>query len=180
MLFGGSFNPPTIAHLKIIEYLSNHFDEVLLLPNGDQYSFDGKVLNSFNHRVNMLDLMCKNLKNIKILDLENSNEFMGTYHTLRLLNHPTFVLGADCLDKLHMWKHFDELITENTFILFNRNNKNLKEEILSNIHLKNHLDKFNIINEEIPNVSSSEYRNTKNKEIVTKEVYEYIRENELY
>ena len=105
---------------------------------------------------------------------------MGTYHTLRLLNHPTFVLGADCLDKLHMWKHFDELITENTFILFNRNNKNLKEEILSNIHLKNHLDKFNIINEEIPNVSSSEYRNTKNKEIVTKEVYEYIRENELY
>ena len=180
VLFGGSFNPPTIAHLKIIEYLSKHFDEVLLLPNGDQYSFDGKVLNSFNHRVNMLDLMCKNLKNVKILDLENSDEFMGTYHTLRLLNHPTFVLGADCLDKLHMWKHFDELITENTFILFNRNNKNLKEEILSNIHLKNHLDKFNIINEEIPNVSSSEYRNTKNKEIITKEVYEYIRENELY
>jgi nicotinic acid mononucleotide adenylyltransferase len=79
-----------------------------------------------------------------------------------------------------MWKHFEELITENTFILFNRNNKNLKDEILSNFHLKNHLDKFNIINEEIPNVSSSEYRNTKNKEIVTKEVYEYIRENELY
>ena len=180
VLFGGSFNPPTIAHFKIIEYLSQHFDEVLLLPNGDQYSFDGKVLNSFNHRINMLEIMCKPFKNIKILDLENSSEFMGTYHTLRLLNHPTFVLGADCLEKLHMWKHFDELIDENNFILFNRNNKNLKEEILSNINLKNHIDKFTIVEEEIPNVSSSEYRNTKNKDIITQEVYDYIKENELY
>ena len=43
VLFGGSFNPPTIAHYEIIKYLNDHYDEVLILPNGDSYTFAGKV-----------------------------------------------------------------------------------------------------------------------------------------
>lgn len=180
VLFGGSFNPPTIAHYEIIKYLSKNYDEVLLLPNGDQYSFDGKVLSSFNHRVKMLEIMCSKFNNVKILELENSDEFKGTYHTLRILNHPTFVLGADCLDKLFMWKHFSDLMKENNFILFNRNKDDLNKEILNNEHLNKYIDKFIIVDKEIPNVSSSMFRNTKNKEILTEEVYKYIIENELY
>ena len=121
VLFGGSFNPPTIAHYEIIKYLSNNYDEVIVLPNGDSYNFAGKILDSFMHRVKMLNLMVKDLNNVKVLELENSDEFKGTYHTLRLLNHPTFVLGADCLLKLHLWKNFDELMNENNFIVFSRN-----------------------------------------------------------
>ena len=55
VLFGGSFNPPTIAHYEIIKYLNDHYDEVLILPNGESYSFAGKVLDSFKHRVNMFN-----------------------------------------------------------------------------------------------------------------------------
>ncbi|MBE6130800.1 MAG: FAD-binding protein [Erysipelotrichaceae bacterium] len=180
VLFGGSFNPPTIAHYEIIKYLSKNYDEVLVLPNGDTYTFAGKVLDSFKHRVNMLYEMVKYLPNVKVLELENEQEFMGTYWTLRTLNHPTFVLGADCLDKLHLWKHFDELMTENNFIVFNRGESNISNMINTNIYLNKFLNKFEIIDLKVPDVSSTEFRKSLNKDIVCKEVYDYIIKNELY
>ena len=180
VLFGGSFNPPTIAHFEIIKYLSKNYDEVIVLPNGDSYNFAGKVLDSFKHRVNMLNEMVKNLVNVKVVELENRNEFLGTYHTLRTLNHPTFVLGADCISKLHLWKHFDELMEENKFIVFNRGSSNILELINDNKELTKYLNKFEIIDLEVPNVSSTTFRETLDKEIVCKEVYDYIIKNELY
>lgn len=180
VLFGGSFNPPTIAHFEIIKYLSKNYDEVLILPNGDSYSFAGKTLDSFKHRVNMLNLMCSKLKNVKVLELENTTEFKGTYHTLRVLNHPTFVLGADCISKLHLWKHFDELIKENNFIVFNRDNLDITSMIKNNEQLKKYQNHFNIVDIKVADVSSTEFRNTLNKDIVTKEVFEYIIKNEIY
>ena len=180
VLFGGSFNPPTIAHYEIIKYLSQNYDEVLILPNGDSYTFAGKTLDSFKHRVNMLNVMCYEFDNVKILELENQSEFKGTYHTLRVLNHPTFVLGADCIFKLHLWKHFDELIEENNFIVFNRDDLNISEIICNNEQLKKYQDHFKIIDIKIPDVSSTEFRKTLNKDIVTKDVFEYIIKNEIY
>ncbi len=180
VLFGGSFNPPTIAHFEIIKYLSKNYDEVLILPNGDSYTFAGKTLDSFKHRVNMLNLMCSDLNNIKVLELENKTEFKGTYHTLRVLDHPTFVLGADCISKLHLWKHFEELIKENNFIVFNRDDLKISEIISSNDYLKKYQDHFKIVDVKIPDVSSTEFRKTLNKDIVTKDVFEYIIKNEIY
>ena len=153
VLFGGSFNPPTIAHYEIIKYLSLNYDEVLILPNGDNYSFAGKVLDSFKHRVKMLEIITKEFNNVKILELENQNDFKGTYHTLRLLNHPTFVLGSDCIDKLHLWKHFDELLRENNFIVFNRGNDDVRSLLNNNEYLNKSLEKFEIIDFVISDVS---------------------------
>ena len=180
VLFGGSFNPPTIAHYEIIKYLSLNYDEVLILPNGDSYSFAGKVLDSFKHRVKMLEIITKEFNNVKILELENQNDFKGTYHTLRLLNHPTFVLGSDCLDKLHLWKHFDELLRENNFIVFNRGNDDVRSLLNNNEYLNKSLEKFEIVDFDVSDVSSTEFRNEINKEIVCEEVYDYIIKNELY
>ena len=180
VLFGGSFNPPTIAHFEIIKYLSENYDEVLVLPNGDSYTFAGKILDSFNHRVKMLEIMTKGLNNVKILELENDKEFMGTYHTLRVLNHPKFVLGADCIPKLHLWKHFDELMKENSFIVFNRGDCIVKNMLDENDALKKYLNKFEIVDFNVSNVSSTEFRKSINDKIVTKEVYDYIIKNELY
>lgn len=180
VLFGGSFNPPTIAHFEIIKYLSKNYDEVLVLPNGDSYSFAGKVLDSFKHRVTMLNLMTQYLPNVKVLELENDKEFLGTYYTLRVLNHPTFVLGADCISKLHLWKHFDELMEENKFIIFNRGDSEVLSLIKSNENVNKYVDKFEIVDLIVPNVSSTEFRKTLNKDIVCEEVYDYIIKNELY
>ncbi len=183
VLFGGSFNPPTIAHYEIIKYLSlsTDFDQVLVLPNGDSYEFGGKELNNFESRVEMLRIMCEEFLNVQILELENKEQFLGTAHTLQLLNHPTFVLGADCLSQLHLWKNFDNLIKENHFIVFSRGDLNdLKRIILSNPYLEPYFNHFTIVDLITSNVSSSEFRKTKNESIVTKKVLSYIKENHLY
>ena len=41
LAFGGSFNPPTIAHQKLIEVLIKYEpSQIILIPNGDDYEFD--------------------------------------------------------------------------------------------------------------------------------------------
>ena len=38
IMLGGSFNPPTIAHLAMVEYLLKNTDkEIWIVPNGDLY-----------------------------------------------------------------------------------------------------------------------------------------------
>ncbi len=183
VLFGGSFNPPTIAHYEIINYLatSQLYDEILILPNGDTYEFGGKSLNNFDHRVKMLHLMCNHLPNVKILEIENQEEFLGTAHTLKLLNHPTFVIGADCLDHLHLWKNFETLINENQFLVFARSSlQDVHRIILNNPNLKAYDQHFTIVDLKTSDVSSSEFRLTKNEKMVKDEVLEYIKSNHLY
>lgn len=183
LLFGGSFNPPTIAHYEMIEYLSkqNLYDEIIILPNGDSYEFGGKTLNNFHHRVAMLHLMCDHLPKVRILEIENQEHFRGTAHTLKVLNHPTFVLGADCLENLHRWKNFPSLISENNFLVFSRGNDiNVTKMIQNNPHLSPYYHHFKFENMQISNVSSSEFRETKNSKLVTQEVFAYIKIHHLY
>lgn len=183
VLFGGSFNPPTIAHYEIIKYLAlcGKFNEVLILPNGDSYTFGGKVLDNFKNRVEMLKIICQEFENVKILETENKESFKGTQVTLEILNHPYFVLGDDCLEKFHLWKNFEKLVSENKFIVINRNKSfDVYNYLLNNEYLKDYLDNFEIININTPDVSSSDFRDNNNENVVSEEVLQYIKNNKLY
>ena len=59
IIYGGAFNPPTIGHLKIIEYLVNKFpnNKIIILPTNNFYK--SKDIVSFDHRKKMLEIMCK-------------------------------------------------------------------------------------------------------------------------
>ena len=59
IIYGGAFNPPTIGHLKIIEYLVNKFpnNKIIILPTNNFYK--SKDIVSFDHRKKMLEEMCK-------------------------------------------------------------------------------------------------------------------------
>lgn len=43
VVYGGCFNPPTIAHQEIISYLANHYDKVILIPTGNDYNKVGLI-----------------------------------------------------------------------------------------------------------------------------------------
>jgi nicotinate-nucleotide adenylyltransferase len=183
IMLGGSFNPPTIAHFAMVEYLLKNTDkEIWIVPNGDLYH--RKSLAPFPQRVTMLKLMFGNSERVKILEIENQGIFQGTYQTLRKLKHPLFVLGADSLKDLPTWINFPNLLQENRFIVFTRGNLTKKEDLLkiidSHPELEKNREHFYLVDQTIPDVSSTAFRKTFNPCIVTPEVFQYIIKQNLY
>lgn len=182
ILYGGAFNPPTIAHLKIIKFLINHFAgcHLMLLPTNNSYK--EKDVIDFHHRVKMLEILIKDLDGqITISDYElKQNQFVGTYYTLAHYDHPYFVMGADQLANIETWVKYPDLIYENKFIVFPRDKIDLNAVIEANPILKANQDHFMIINFDEMDISSSMFRYSRDTNIVTKEIYEYIKANKLY
>ena len=58
--FGGSFNPPTIAHIELAKKAikGKELDKVIFVPIGDFYQKDN--LESLDNRIEMLKLACNN------------------------------------------------------------------------------------------------------------------------
>lgn len=67
-VFGGSFNPPTKSHHKIIKDLSREFKEVLIVPVFRPPHKNNLV--SFDHRVRMLHLLINDLENCTVLEVD--------------------------------------------------------------------------------------------------------------
>ena len=183
VLFGGSFNPPTLAHFEVINYLANRedIDEVIILPNGDSYNYNNKSLASFNDRVNMLKLELKSSK-ITISDIYLHSKFNGIIEVLDKLDHPTFVMGDDCLTDIFNWIKPVDLIKDNNFIVFSRTKSinDMKDIILGNDVLSFYKDHFELVNIQTSNVSSSQLRNNLDLSQTTKNIQEYIKNNHLY
>ncbi len=187
LAFGGSFNPPTIAHQKLIEVLIKYEpSKIILIPNGDDYEFDNinKDLVLVSDRIKMCELLFVglNFTNFEVSDIETKHLFKGTVNSLRTLNHPTFVFGEDCLKSLSRWKEYEKLVEENTFIVFTRGSKinDLKKYVLDDPFLKNFSNHFAFLDFDMPFVSSTLFRNNHDKSLITKPIYEYILKKNLY
>ena len=119
VVYGGCFNPPTIAHQEIISYLANHYDKVILIPTGNDYNKVGLI--DYKNRVEMLNIIIKPYNNVVISTIEFEKKFDGTFQSLRELNHPVFACGDDCIDQISTWKEPKILLSENRFLVFSRN-----------------------------------------------------------
>lgn len=185
IIYGGAFNPPTIAHLEIGKFIRKKFPSkrLVYLPTNDYYNKD--LLAPFENRIEMLNLLIKHLdENVSISDYEfNNDSYKGTYYTLKHFNHPYFVIGADSLKTLSTWINGKLLIKENRFIVFPRDGFDVNDIIESDENLKSNKDNFIIISDnefEKSDISSSEYRYNKNKNVLLEEIIEYIKEKGLY
>lgn len=111
-IYGGSFNPPTIAHFLVPNYLVNTdiVDNVMVMP-----SFlhpDGKELEDFDVRMNMCGMMFRNEGRIYVSDIEKV--LGGLSLSLRtvkfIVEHAPkntnyrFVVGTDCYVNRKTWK----------------------------------------------------------------------------
>lgn len=184
IIYGGSFNPPTIAHLHIIETLLKTFvnSKVIVLPVGNDYKKPDLI--DFNHRFLMLKLLIKSKKNdILISDLENHNGYKGTLKALEDLsqryNNLHFVIGSDNLESLKTWISYQILLSKYPFIVMNRNHFMTQEQ--AEMMFKDIKHKFIFIDFDM-DVSSSKIREdiTKNKKYLTNDVYQYIKNHNLY
>lgn len=182
IVYGGSFNPPTQAHFKIVNKLINVYSEsnIIVLPVGNSYNKPELI--DFYHRFNMLKIMFKNSKNVFISKLEEIKTFDGTLKSLNELektyNNLVLVIGSDNIKEFDTWINYQELLNKYPLIIMQRNNDNV--ELLMEKYKKYSI-KYEIVefNEEI---SSTIIRNNLEdyKKLLDKKVYQYIKENELY
>ena len=82
-------------------------------------------------------------------------------------------MGADYFDYLDKWIMADKLIEEFKFIIITRKGYDVSELIKEKYNNK---DNFTILEIDFP-ISSTDFRENKNKEILLVEVYEYIKTN---
>lgn len=186
IVFGGAFNPPTIAHREIYFHIkkSVNFSKFIYLPVSNLYTKSSLIANV--HRINMLELMVADLENAYVSDLEtNDTDFLGTYQSLLRIQEKyndevAFVIGADNLNNIHHWKHAEDLLTEFKFIVINRDKMDINTYIDNSKYLSKYKDKFIIIPDFNMNISSTGFRESFDPSYVPEKVYEYIMTHELY
>jgi len=142
-LFGGSFNPPHLAHAMVaISVLSVHdVDELWILPTGD-HPF-GKTLAPFEDRMALCQAAFSDLPRVKVLEIEKWLPHPTyTVQTLEVLHQaianfePKWVIGTDILDELHLWREPERLQALSAFIILPREgykNQGILEHPLPNI-----------------------------------------------
>jgi nicotinate-nucleotide adenylyltransferase len=117
-VFGGSFNPPHLAHVLALTVVLARFDvERLLVVPTFQHPF-AKSLAPYEDRVKMCELAMGWLPRVEISRVEE--ELGGESRTLRTIEHLRtrypdrplrFILGADIMLESSKWYGFDRIAT---------------------------------------------------------------------
>ncbi len=186
IVYGGAFNPPTIAHLKVYQYLKEKLPltKFTYLPVSNAYTKSELISN--HHRLAMLKLVTKGYDDIDISDLEmTDDQFQGTYQSLVRLSDDSseevaFVIGADNVKSLSKWIMAKSLISEFKIIVLSRDDIDVEAIIDHDDMLKHYRDQFLIFNDFDEAVSSTEFRKTHDASMVHDAVYDYIKSHQLY
>ncbi|WP_263786165.1 nicotinate (nicotinamide) nucleotide adenylyltransferase [Salinibacter grassmerensis] len=128
-LFGGSFNPPHVAHLIVAEVVRDQFglDEVWWIPNATPPHKPDDELVAVQHRLAMTERMVADNPAFRVCGIEVEREGVSyTVETLRVLQdqHPdtdfALILGSDSLDHFADWHRPDEIAERVPFIVYKR------------------------------------------------------------
>ena len=175
-VYVGSFNPPHMGHLNVINYLINNkiVDKVIVLPTPNYW--DKNNMASIKDREEMLKFFQTN----KIIIDTINNKHKYTYQVLESLknyyntNNLYLIIGSDNLEKFHLWKNIDDILNYQIIVL-RRGNTNI-EKYLSKFNKNNFvvIDNFPFID-----ISSTEIRNGSD-DYLDENIKQYIKKNNLY
>ncbi|GAB67784.1 predicted nucleotidyltransferase [Plasmodium cynomolgi strain B] len=140
-IYGGSFDPITHAHEMVLAEVSSldWIDEIWVVLCRCR---NDKHLTEFQHRHNMFSLIMNNnspkmLKNkIFLKDIECKETTTPTYDLLKMQKekYPNytfyFTIGSDLLNDIFFWDNGEELVAENNFIIVERGNYKIDENVL--------------------------------------------------
>lgn len=125
VIFGGSFDPVTKAHMGVIENLSVRFDRVIVLPafispfkkNAD--TIEGQ------DRLDLLENLCKDFTNVEVSSYELdgggiSYSYKSAEHFFVEDEQLFFAVGSDAIYDFDKWKRTDILKKLCTFYIIPR------------------------------------------------------------
>lgn len=164
--FGGCFNPPTSIHIELANNLikTKKLDKVIFIPVNDTYIKNGLI--SAEHRLNMLKLAIKDYNNLEVDDIEiQENRKLFAVDAFELIKQKYskicetfFIMGSDNFEKMINWKDYSK-IKDQKYIVIKRNKNEISSTQIRKMIANN---------------------NNEVQKYLSKEVYEYIKKNELY
>ena len=129
-LFGGTYNPVHIGHLRAALEVKEGFDldEVFLIPAAlPPHKISGDVADAAD-RLHMLSLALEDTTGLTISDVELKRS--GPSYTIDTVQHfkhslPEqsriyLIMGMDAFLEIDTWKSYDELLKQIPFVIINR------------------------------------------------------------
>ncbi|HMS55935.1 MAG TPA: nicotinate-nucleotide adenylyltransferase [Fimbriimonadaceae bacterium] len=190
-IFGGTFDPPHLAHLELARSARVHLelDEVLWVPAGKNPLKTARAVASGKHRLRMTQLAIEGEPGMAALDLEITRD--GPSYTVDTLNDLSVVmpgeywliLGADSLRTFGQWKAPERILKLARLAVAVRPPMTVhKLEAFVDASLLSHVDWIPM---EESTISSTEIRHTleRGRPIdpwVNGNVLKYISEHNLY
>jgi nicotinate-nucleotide adenylyltransferase len=125
-IFGGTFDPPHIAHLRIAEEVKEIFNlnYIWFIPAGNPPH--KKTFAEFSDRLKMLELAVKNNPDFKVLDIEKDIRPSYTVRTLQILKklYPEFrfffIMGWDSFKEIETWWNASQILNYAELIVVSR------------------------------------------------------------
>ena len=200
-IFGGAFDPVHKGHTQSLKYITDLkiIDEIQVIPNYAS-PHNKEIQTDEKHRLKMLEIAFKEIKNIKLNDIELKNKTKSyTYETLKSLKdihpekHLSLIIGLDSLHSFTTWKNWENILSLCSLLVLERKlndslglNKELESKISTNYDdfFSGH-GKILILKNDLINISSTDVRHKiKNNEnltdLVDDQVLEYISKKSLY
>ncbi len=181
-VYGGSFNPPTLAHKEIVETLLKQDPtcQVIVIPVGNDYQKTGLI--DVNHRINMLQCTFSDDKRIIISKLEVERSYEGTLSTLYQLSQSyddlCYVIGSDQLPEIKTWINYKALLKTYPFVIMMRDHMRPDE---AEEYVKGLTHDFKYMPFNRP-AASTDIRRKKSgyEKYLDPKVLSYIKEHQLY
>jgi len=139
-IYGGSFDPPHLGHIAVIEAALNelNIDKLIIIPTFIN-PFKEAFTASSQQRLLWIQEICTHYDKAEVSDIEVvSQKKMATFETLTHLklrynftHKPYLIIGADNLSGLPSWSHFDALSKEVKFVIAKRKNFDLTTRYLT-------------------------------------------------
>ncbi len=190
-VFQGTFNPIHNAHLRVGEFVINHynFDKLLFIPAANPPHKHIKENNSLD-RLKMVELATTSNPKFEVSDIEYKREGKSyTYLTIeelykqyKLNSKIKFIIGTDAFAKIESWYETDKLKKLLKFIVFIRED-NFKSSKYDYLKEKGYDFDFQTL--PFKDISSTELREKIKcgediSHYVPNSVKEYILKNGLY
>jgi nicotinate-nucleotide adenylyltransferase len=128
-LFGGTFDPIHMAHLRIAEEARKKYalDRILFIPAGNPPHKEAASVTPYEDRYRMVEIACKPYPGFEASRLEAGAEPSYTVDTVRRVRKDLdrrdrlfFLVGGDAFDELETWKSWQELVRLTEFVVVSR------------------------------------------------------------
>ena len=193
-IYGGSFNPLHVGHLRAAIYARQtlSLDRLLLIPSAVScHKAVPENTSSDTQRLQMLQLALSDYEGVEVCDLElRRGGISYTWQTLAELRQQypdaefVLLMGTDMFLSFHNWRYPERIIAEASLAVLNRNTKQDAAITEQKSRLETMGAKVQFVDNPVIQISSTQLRRMLAFDcavpFLDPQVSSYIRENGLY